>query len=246
MTRTALVLFGAGVLAACGGGGSPPPRPAEIPIGDFKAEGPGPGAGDATAGTSSPSASSTSTSTASATPPGTSTGASSTTTTSSAAPATTNDAAGGSEASAGAAPPAVAAKLDAKNGFAGAQLGASVKSFRGLKATEKNGDRATYHATAGKPSYAGAALKDVTYTFMKGKLAMIFFSVKAANDCKTVREGLERELGPAQKSTTTPSEAWVWKGDKVGMRFAIGQNFCGGSVVSKDLSDPAAWSALEP
>lgn len=253
-------------LPACGAHARPPPRPQEIPLEEFHASDPNAesqASGDATATTSS-SAAAGGDGAGGASPgrggeaapgaaggagePAAGAGASSSAAAASAGGASPGGAGGapGGEPPGGAAS-GVAAKLDAKDGFAGAQLGSAVKAFRGLKLSEKNGERATYRVSAKKPvSYAGAPLKDVTYTFQKGKLAMIFFSVKQLKDCKPVKEGLERELGPAQKSTTTPAEAYVWKGDRVGMRFAIGQGFCGGTVVSKELSEPSAWGALEP
>ncbi|WP_394828504.1 hypothetical protein [Pendulispora albinea] len=137
-----------------------------------------------------------------------------------------------------------ASKLDAKNGFAGVQLGSSFKSFHGLKQTEKSGDRITYRVTRGAPSYGGVALRDVLYTFNKGKLDSITFSVKSNGDCKGVKESLERELGAPQ---ATSSQASVWKGEKVGMRFAISPtSSCGGMVVSRELADAITWGGLQP
>ncbi|WP_394850612.1 hypothetical protein LZC95_24535 [Pendulispora brunnea] len=147
-----------------------------------------------------------------------------------------------SEKSEGSTTPAT--KLDAKNGFAGVQLGAPFKSFRFLKESERSGDHITYKVTRGTPSYGGVALKDVTYTFNKGKLDTIVFSVKANKDCKGMKESLERELGTPQ---STSAQAQVWKGEKVGLRFAIAPNSsCGGSVVSRELADAISWAGLQP
>ncbi len=138
----------------------------------------------------------------------------------------------------------VATKLDAKNGFAGVQLGASVKSFKGLKQSERSGDHVTYRVTRGAPSYAGASLKDVTYTFNKGKLDTISFSVKSNGDCKSVKESLERELGAPQASS---AQSFVWKGDKVGLKFTIAPtSSCSGTVMSHDLADTLAWATMQP
>ncbi|WP_394851282.1 hypothetical protein [Pendulispora rubella] len=137
-----------------------------------------------------------------------------------------------------------ATKLDAKNGFAGVQLGAAFKSFRNLKESERSGDHITYKMLRGTPSYGGIALKDVSYTFNKGKLDTIVFSVKANKDCKAMKESLERELGAPQ---STSAQAQVWKGEKVGLRFAISPNSsCGGSVVSRELADAISWAGLQP
>jgi len=137
-----------------------------------------------------------------------------------------------------------ATKLDAKNGFAGVQLGAPFKSFRNLKESERSGDHITYRVTRGTPSYGGVALKDVSYTFNKGKLDTIVFSVKANKDCKGLKESLERELGTPQ---STSAQAQVWKGEKIGLRFAIaGNSSCGGSVVSRELADAISWAGLQP
>lgn len=139
--------------------------------------------------------------------------------------------------------PSTAPKLDAKNGFAGVQLGASFKSFKGLKQTEKSGDHVTYKAR-NAPSYGTVALKDVYYTFNKGKLDTITFSVKSNSDCRGVKESFERDFGTPQ---ATSSQGAVWKGEKVGLRFVIAAtSSCSGTVVSKELGDAASWSALQP
>jgi hypothetical protein len=142
---------------------------------------------------------------------------------------------------------AVATKLDAKNGFAGVQMGAGVKSIRGLKLADKNGDRASYRMVGKTPSYAGAAFKDVLMSFSNGKLASMVFAVKSNNDCKTVREALDRDLGPTQKATPAPNETLIWRGDKVGLRFSMNSSgSCGGTLLSHELADPSAWAGLEP
>jgi len=138
-------------------------------------------------------------------------------------------------------PPASAAKLDAKNGFAGASFGDARKTVRGLKETGHRGDHVTFRAAA--TSYAGVAIKDVSYTFVKSKLAIIGFGLKSLPDCKTVKDGLERELGGPQ---STVREAQIWRGDKVGLRFATGTGGCSALVVSKDLASAADWAGLEP
>lgn len=136
-------------------------------------------------------------------------------------------------------------KLDAKNGFLGATFGAKVKDLRGLKQTEKNGERASYRMPTDR-SYGGILLKDVNYTFQKGRLATIGFGVRLTTDCKTVAAALKSDFGPPQKSATLPNEAYVWKGDKAGMRFAISSaGTCGGVVVSRDLAPPE-FAGLEP
>lgn len=136
-------------------------------------------------------------------------------------------------------------KLDAKNGFLGVSFGAKVKDIRGLKQTEKNGDRASYKLATDR-SYSGILLKDVNYTFQKGRLATIGFGVRSTTDCKTVAGALKNDFGPPQKMATLPNEAYVWKGDRAGMRFAISSaGSCGGVVVSKDLAPPE-FAGLEP
>jgi hypothetical protein len=142
-------------------------------------------------------------------------------------------------------PPAGSPKLDAKNGFLGVNFGAKVKDIRGLKQTEKNGERASYKLGTDR-SYSGILLKDVNYTFHKGRLATIGFGVRLSTDCKTVAGALKNDFGPPQKMATLPNEAYVWKGDKAGMRFAISSaGSCGGVVVSKDLAPPE-FAGLEP
>jgi len=139
---------------------------------------------------------------------------------------------------------APAGKLDAKNGFAGAQLGAPFKSFHNLKQTERSGDHVTYRMTKGAPSYGGVTLKDVLYTFNKGKLDTISFSAKSSSDCKGLKDSLERELGAPQQSS---AQASVWKGDKVGLRYATSANgSCTGAVVSRELADAISWAGLQP
>ena len=142
-------------------------------------------------------------------------------------------------------PPAGSPKLDAKNGFLGVSFGAKVRDIRGLRQTEKNGDRASYKLGTDR-SYSGILLKDVNYTFHKGRLATIGFGVRLSPDCKTVAGALKNDFGPPQKMSTLPNEAYVWKGDKAGMRFAISSaGSCGGVVVSKDLA-PQEFAGLEP
>ncbi|HWL85874.1 MAG TPA: hypothetical protein VNO21_08735 [Polyangiaceae bacterium] len=192
---------------------APPPKPpAEIPIQDFKAEGPAPApaaADDDAGGTSAATTSGTAKS-------------------------------GGDTKEGG----GIATKLDAKNSFAGVQLGASFKSFHGLKQSERSGDHVTYRVTRGTPTYAGAALKDVLYTFNKGKLDTIAFQVKSNADCKNVKEALERELGAPQ---ATSAQGAVWKGEKVGLRFIISPtSSCGGTVMSHELADTLGWATLQP
>ncbi|MEO6418405.1 MAG: hypothetical protein ABIP39_03315 [Polyangiaceae bacterium] len=136
-------------------------------------------------------------------------------------------------------------KLDAKNGFLGATFGAKVRELRGLKQTEKNGDRTSYKMP-GDRSYSGILLKDVSYTFHKGRLATIGFGVRLTTDCKSVATALKADFGPPQKTATIPNEAYVWKGDKAGLRFAISSaGTCGGVVVSRDLAPPE-FAGLEP
>jgi len=138
-------------------------------------------------------------------------------------------------------PTASAAKLDAKNGFAGAAFGDARKTVRGLKETGHRGDHVTFRAAA--TSYAGVAIKEVSYTFAKNKLAIIGFGLKSLPDCKTVKDGLERELGAPQ---STVREAQIWRGDKVGLRFATGTGGCSAIVVSKEFGSASDWAGLEP
>ena len=141
--------------------------------------------------------------------------------------------------------PLTSPKLDAKNGFFGSTFGSKVKEIRGLRQTEKNGDRAAYKLT-GEKTYSRVLLRDVTYTFQKGHLASIGFSVRAPSDCKVMAAALRADLGSPQKSASSPTEAYVWKGDKTGLRFAISSGGgCGGVAVSKDLAQ-GEWSGLEP
>ena len=143
------------------------------------------------------------------------------------------------------APAAGSPKLDAKNGFLGVSFGAKVRDIRGLKQTEKNGDRTSYKLPADR-SYSGILLKNVSYTFQKGRLATIGFGVRLTTDCKAVASALKADFGPPQKSATIPNEAYVWKGDKAGMRFAISSvGTCGGVIVSRDLAPPE-FAGLEP
>jgi hypothetical protein len=129
----------------------------------------------------------------------------------------------------------LATKLDDKNGFANASFGASPRSFRGLKQAKKDGDRVTYHLTAGTV-HATTPLNNVDFTFTKNKLGVIAFTVKNSAQCKTFRAALERDFGAPQKVVPSPETA-IWKGTKVALRYNGGAT-CGGTVMHRDHGAP--------
>jgi hypothetical protein len=198
-------LFAVAALSAgCQPTGPANARPAEVPIGEFRADAPPKSTPDDKSSASSTPASSSS--------------------------AKNED--GGSLGGGGdTTKESVATKLDDKNGFAGATFGNGPRAFRGLKQAEKKGDRVTYHAPAGR-TYASAPLNNVDYTFTSGKLGIINFTVKNSADCKSFRAALERDFGSPQKVVPSPETA-VWKGAKVALRYNGGLT-CGGMVVSRE------------
>lgn len=144
-------------------------------------------------------------------------------------------------------PTTVAKELDAKNGIAGVQLGASFRSFRGLKLVDKSGDRANYRVLTRIPAYGSVRFTDVVFSFTKGKLATMTFALRSSDDCGPMKEALERDLGAPQKRTPPPEETLVWRGDNVGLRFSLNSNgSCGGTLVGRDYTTPAAWAGLDP
>jgi hypothetical protein len=214
--RTIRGIFVLSLVLVACGGAPTRTRPAEVALGDFKAT-PPPSKSDST---------------------GTSTDGDS-------KPSAPSDAPPDSKTMTPDAPAVGSPKLDAKNGFLGVTFGAKVKEIHGLKQTEKNGERTSYKPPGDK-SYSGLLLKDVNYTFQKGRLATIGFGVRLTTDCKAVAAALKTDFGAPQKTSSVPTEAYVWKGDKAGMRFAISSaGTCGGVVVSKDLAPPE-FAGLEP
>lgn len=217
--RVALAMLGgASIIAGCGDP-TPRPRPVEIPIGEYRVEGPGP-AGETPA----------------------SKGATKTRETTTSGAATAD--AGGSVASVPEEPRAAdgppSRELDVKGGFLGASFGSTPKAFRGLVLLDnKKPEVATYRAP--DKSYGGFALRDLLFVFRKGKLATIQFAVKNAADCKPFREVLVRELGPPQRAS---GESATWRGEKVALRFVTGSTgTCAGAVQSKELAR-SEWESL--
>jgi len=137
---------------------------------------------------------------------------------------------------------AVALKLDARNGFGSGSFGDPPKAYKGLKATEKKPDRAIYKV-GGKNQYAGVTLKEVQFTFLKGKLAKISF-LPAPADCKTVHDAFERDYGAAQKHVMVPIAADVWRGSEVGLRFNNSGTSCSGVMIRRELAT-TEWTGLD-
>lgn len=137
---------------------------------------------------------------------------------------------------------AVALKLDARNGFGSGTFGDSTKSHKGMRAVEKKPDRAIYKV-GGKNQYAGVTLKEVQFTFLKGKLAKISFT-PSGTDCKTVHDAFERDYGTAQKHVAVPIAADVWRGNDVGLRFNNSGTACSGVMIRRDLA-ATEWTGLD-
>lgn len=124
----------------------------------------------------------------------------------------------------------VATQLDVKGGFLGATFGASPRAFRGLVALDKRNE--TFRAPA--KSYGGFALRDIVFSFRKGKLGTIQFAAKSNDDCKPVREAFVRELGPPQRASVDNATS-TWRGEKIAMRFVItSSGACSATVVNKE------------
>lgn len=137
---------------------------------------------------------------------------------------------------------AVATKLDLRNGFLNGTFGDAPKAYKNIKAIEKKPDRAVYKV-GGKTQYAGVAVKDVQFLFLKGKLAKISFGT-SQNDCKAVHDAFERDYGPAQKHVTAPMQADVWRGNDVGLRFNNSGTACTGVMIRRELAT-TEWTGLD-
>ena len=95
----------------------------------------------------------------------------------------------------------------------------------------------------GIDQYAGVAVKDVQFLFLKGKLAKISFGT-AATDCKAVHDAFERDYGTAQKHVTAPMQADVWRGNDVGLRFNNSGTACSGVMIRRELAT-TEWTGLD-
>ena len=137
---------------------------------------------------------------------------------------------------------AVATKLDARNGFLNGTFGDPPKAYKNIKAIEKKPERALYKVS-GKTQYAGVAVKDVQFLFLKGKLAKISFGT-TQNDCKAVHDAFERDYGAAQKHVTAPMQADVWRGNDVGLRFNNSGTACTGVMIRRELAT-TEWIGLD-
>ena len=87
------------------------------------------------------------------------------------------------------------AELDRDNGLPDAQLGASVKSFQGLKNTEDTGRFQTYVRSTDKLRVEGVEVTGITYNFFKDELYSIDIDVQGTGNVRKLLKLLEKKYG---------------------------------------------------
>lgn len=94
------------------------------------------------------------------------------------------------------------ADLDRDNGLPDAQLGASVKTFQGLKSTDEVGRFQSYVRPTDRMQFDGVEVTGITYNFFEGALYSIDIDVRGTGNVARLFKVMERKYGTDYTSET--------------------------------------------
>ncbi len=141
------------------------------------------------------------------------------------------------------------ADLDQDNGLPDAQLGASVKTFQGLKNTDDVGRFQTYTRTTDKLQFAGVPVTGITYNFFKDELYSIDLDVRGTGNVTKLLKVLEKRYGTdhTKETRTYPKtsaelEIREWSGKRAYCLYKSASDFKGAVLV---FVNRPRWDELE-
>ena len=91
------------------------------------------------------------------------------------------------------------AQLEKKNGFRDARFGASVKTFKNLVLTEKEGNTKYYRRKTDVLEMKGIPFADITYGFYKDRLSHIFITINGVENSRKFASLLESLYGEGER-----------------------------------------------
>ncbi|QNF35588.1 hypothetical protein HUW51_23830 [Adhaeribacter swui] len=90
-------------------------------------------------------------------------------------------------------------QLEKKNGFRDARLGASIKTFRNLVLTEKEGNTKYYRRKTDVMTMKGVKFADITYAFYKDRLSHVFITLNGVENSRKFVALLESLYGEGER-----------------------------------------------